>query len=75
MFGKKYYELSVFGYLKELEDMNIPMNIYFWLLCTIPIILLIVLLIGVQWSALRAASLTLVVTIVVSVIFFEQILL
>lgn len=51
--------------------MNIPMNIYFWLLCIIPIVLLIVLLVGFQWSALRAAFVTLIVTIIIGVVFFR----
>lgn len=51
--------------------MDLPMNIYFWLLCIVPIVLLIVLLVGFQWSALKAAFVTLIVTIIIGMGFFR----
>lgn len=51
--------------------MTIPINLFFWTLCIIPIIVLLILMIKFQWGASKAAPFTLVVTIVLGVLFFK----
>ncbi len=51
--------------------MTIPINLFFWTLCIVPIILLLVLMIKFQWGASKAAPFTLVVTIVLGMLFFK----
>lgn len=51
--------------------MDIPINLFFWSLCVVPIVLLLVLMIGFQWGASKAAPFTLAVTIILGVVFFK----
>lgn len=51
--------------------MDIPMNLFFWLMCTVPIVLLIIFMIGLQWGAVKAAPITLVITIVLGMVIFQ----
>lgn len=51
--------------------MNIPVNLFFWLMCTIPIVLLIILMVILQWGAVKAAPVTLIVTILLGVTVFR----
>lgn len=51
--------------------MNIPINLFYWLLCTIPIILLIIFMVIFQWGAVKAAPVTLIITIIVSLTLFR----
>lgn len=51
--------------------MNIPINLFFWLMCTIPIVLLIILMVILQWGAVKAAPVTLIVTILLGVTAFR----
>lgn len=51
--------------------MTLPMNLFFWTLCIVPIVLLLVLMIKFQWGASKAAPFTLAVTIVLGLFFFK----
>lgn len=51
--------------------MTIPINLFYWTLCIVPILLLLLLMIKFQWGALKAAPFTLVITIAVSFLFFK----
>lgn len=51
--------------------MIIPTNLFYWTLCIVPIVLLLLLMIKFQWGALKAAPFTLVVTVVISFLFFQ----
>lgn len=51
--------------------MTPPINLFFWTLCIVPIILLLVLMIKFQWGASKAAPFTLVITIALGVLFFK----
>lgn len=51
--------------------MTIPTNLFYWTLCIVPIVLLLLLMIKFQWGALKAAPFTLVVTIIISFLFFQ----
>lgn len=51
--------------------MDIPMNLFFWLMCTVPIVLLIIFMIVLQWGALKAAPVTLVITIILGILVFK----
>ena len=52
--------------------MDLPLNIFYWLLSTMPILILLILMIHYGWGASSAAPLTLGITIVVSFIFFKS---
>lgn len=51
--------------------MTIPINLFYWALCIVPIVLLLLLMIKFQWGALKAAPFTLVITIIISFLFFK----
>ncbi|MGB3159780.1 MAG: L-lactate permease [Carnobacterium sp.] len=51
--------------------MTIPINLFFWTVCMIPIALLLILLIFFQWGASRAAPVTLGITGLLSVTVFK----
>lgn len=51
--------------------MNLPLNIFYWILSTIPILILLVLMIHFGWGASKAAPLTLGITILISFLFFK----
>lgn len=51
--------------------MNIPLNFGMWILAALPIVTLIVLMLKFQWSATKAAPLTLAVAVVTGVIFYK----
>ncbi len=51
--------------------MDIPMNLFYWILGTVPIILLILFMVILQWSAIKAAPITLIVTIGLGMTIFQ----
>lgn len=51
--------------------MNIPINPFYWFMCIVPILLLVFLMVKVQWGAIKAAPLTLLVTIIISFLVFK----
>ncbi|TVP90017.1 L-lactate permease [Alkalibacterium sp.] len=51
--------------------MDIPVNLFFWLMGTVPIILLIIFMVILQWGALKAAPTTLLITIMLSMTVFR----
>lgn len=51
--------------------MNIPINPFYWFMCIVPVLLLIFLMVKLQWGALKAAPLTLLVTVTISFLIFR----
>lgn len=51
--------------------MNIPINLFYWLMCTVPIISLIIFMVILQWGAVKAAPITLIITIIIGMIVFQ----
>lgn len=51
--------------------MTIPTNLFMWLLAFLPIIVLLVLMIGLQWGATEAAPIGLVITVVTGIVFYK----
>lgn len=51
--------------------MDLPMNLFYWLMSIVPILLLIVFMIILQWGALKAAPITLVISIILGVLVFQ----
>lgn len=51
--------------------MDLPLNIFYWILSTIPILILLLLMIYLGWGASKAAPLTLGITILISFLFFK----
>lgn len=51
--------------------MDLPMNLFFWLMSTVPIILLIIFMVILQWGALKAAPITLVISIILGFVIFQ----
>ena len=51
--------------------MNIPVNIFMWLLACLPIIVLLVLMIKFQWGATDAAPIGLAITIFTGIVFYK----
>ena len=47
------------------------MNLFYWILGTVPIILLILFMVILQWSAIKAAPITLIVTIGLGMTIFQ----
>ncbi|MGF7060499.1 L-lactate permease [Brassicibacter mesophilus] len=51
--------------------MNLPINIFYWCLAMLPILLLLILMVKFQWGASKAAPVTLVLTILISMLFYK----
>lgn len=51
--------------------MNIPINLFMWILAVLPIVLLLVLMIRFHWGATEAAPVGLLVTIITGVAFYK----
>ncbi|MBP2026741.1 lactate permease [Acetoanaerobium pronyense] len=51
--------------------MELPVNIFYWILAIFPILLLLILMIGFHFGASRAAPITLLVTFLSSMLFFK----
>lgn len=51
--------------------MNLPVNLFYWLLAMLPILVLLVLMVKLQWGASKAAPLTLGLTTLISFLFFK----
>ena len=51
--------------------MDIPMNLFTWLISTVPIVLLIIFMVFLQWGALKAAPITLVISIILGIVVFQ----
>ena len=51
--------------------MQIPMNLFMWLIALLPIIVLLVLMIKFQWGATEAAPIGLMITIITGVVFYK----
>ncbi len=51
--------------------MNIPLNILMWFVAALPIIVLLVLMVGLQWGATKAAPIGLAIAIVSGLFFYQ----
>lgn len=51
--------------------MNLPINLFYWLLAILPILLLLILMVVLQWGASKAAPVTLVLSILTGVFLFK----
>ena len=51
--------------------MNVPTNLFMWIMACLPIIVLLLLLIKFQWGATEAAPIGLLITIVTAVAFYK----
>lgn len=51
--------------------MNLDFNIFYWLVSALPIVVLITLMMGFKWSAIKAAPFTLLLTILTSFFIFK----
>lgn len=51
--------------------MTVPITLYYWFMSTVPILLLMTLMGGLLWGAAKAAPVTLVVTIILSLFVFK----
>lgn len=51
--------------------MDIPINLFTWLISTVPIILLIIFMVFLQWGALKAAPITLVISVILGMVVFQ----
>ena len=51
--------------------MNIPTNLFMWIMAFLPIIVLLVLMIKFQWGATEAAPIGLLITIITGIVFYK----
>lgn len=51
--------------------MNVPTNLFMWIMACLPIIVLLVLMIKFQWGATDAAPVGLVITIITGIVFYK----
>lgn len=51
--------------------MNIPVNLFMWVLACLPIIVLLVLMIKFQWGATDAAPVGLAITVFTGIVFYK----
>jgi lactate permease len=51
--------------------MNIPINLFMWIMAFLPIIVLLILMIKFNWGATEAAPIGLLITIVTGLVFFK----
>ena len=51
--------------------MNIPINLFMWIMAFLPIIVLLILMIKFNWGATEAAPVGLMITIVTGLVFFK----
>lgn len=51
--------------------MNIPTNLFMWIMAFLPIVVLLVLMIKYQWGATEAAPIGLLITIVAGMVFYK----
>ena len=51
--------------------MNIPTNLFMWIMAFLPIIVLLVLMIKFQWGATEAAPIGLLITIITGMVFYK----
>ena len=51
--------------------MNIPVNLFMWVLACLPIIVLLVLMIRFQWGATDAAPIGLAITVFTGIVFYK----
>ena len=51
--------------------MNIPINLFMWIMAFLPIIVLLILMIKFNWGATEAAPVGLLITIVTGLVFFK----
>lgn len=51
--------------------MNVPTNLFMWIMACLPIIVLLLLMIKFQWGATEAAPVGLLITIVTGVVFYK----
>ena len=51
--------------------MNVPTNLFMWIMACLPIIVLLVLMIKFQWGVTEAAPAGLVITIVTGIVFYK----
>ena len=51
--------------------MNIPINLFMWIMAFLPIIVLLILMIKFNWGATEAAPVGLMITIFTGLVFFK----
>ena len=51
--------------------MNIPINVFMWVMAFLPIAVLLVLMIKFQWGATEAAPIGLLITIITGIFFYK----
>lgn len=51
--------------------MNVPTNLFMWIMACLPIIVLLLLMIRFQWGATEAAPVGLVITIITGIVFYK----
>ncbi len=54
-----------------MEEMQIPVNLYYWTLALLPIALLLFLLVGLRWRASEAAPVSMLVAFVIALLAFQ----
>lgn len=50
--------------------MNVPTNLFMWIMACLPIIVLLLLMIKFQWGATEAAPVGLAITIITGIVFY-----
>ncbi len=51
--------------------MNIPVNLFMWIMAFLPIVVLLILMIKFQWGATEAAPVGLLITIITGIVFYK----
>ncbi|MBQ6856671.1 MAG: L-lactate permease, partial [Lachnospiraceae bacterium] len=51
--------------------MNIPVTPFMWIMAVLPICLLLVLMVGLRWGAMKAAPLGVLVTVFTGIVFYK----
>lgn len=51
--------------------MDLPVNLFYWLISIVPIVLLIIFMVVLQWGALKAAPITLVISLLLGMFVFQ----
>lgn len=51
--------------------MNVPTNLFMWIMACLPIIVLLLLMIKFQWGATEAAPVGLAITIITGIVFYK----
>ena len=51
--------------------MNIPTNLFMWIIAAVPIAVLMILMLKMQWGATKAAPLCLIITVITAMLFYK----